>query len=677
MDRKIIFSLLIAGMVIIGICGDGHTSEAELKIDKISVGSQFTALEGDEGRYRQDNYVTDSYTGGIEELIMSGHVADASLGVNVHALFDHDYGFNLDLTKEDAYFLNVDTRQMRRYYDGSTDQWDPVPYELPSNFADREDGHMYVDRLNSSVEVGLLFDSLPNFTFGWTRWDRDGEETLARGSRARATGLDDFRGIPAWRQVDGWSDTFFVKFDQQLAEIHNVSLKQEYETYRDEQRIIYPRYQNGAVQEFRVFEDLPSFNESLTHASYNSFLNDKTYLTGNYLYQHLKNTTKRSHLRTNYLTPNNTDRFINPEVNNRRDAHIVNFGAVLLDGLVKNLRIGANVRFEKAITKNEGEGNRYGRDTRLSESEQDDAEYSESLSLSYSGIKRTNLSLVLESDQRKLNLYEKADVTDHELVTDFGWSTLVPTNILVRDTNIRHNDLTLTLQGTHRLDNKNKVTAKYKRANKRRKYEDVEDNGQTFYPGYLGSSKQEIDQFLVRYDSSFIENWVAGFEYTFEYNELGYAIQNGVDGQQIKRNRLSTNLTGTLTDDLTVHLMAMGERYDLDIPANGSEGTITRYAAGESVYNYEVESYIGSVGGHYRFNDKTSSSLTYQHTEVTGTIRNGLDELVLGVDHSLGEDDNIEVSLEWFNFNNKILGGQEGFDDYKGIVTQLIYNKDF
>lgn len=670
MRKKIIVLLGVLGYLIFFPLVNGFAEDSAVQIDELKIGSKFAYAAGDEGRYREDHYETDGYTGGLESLILSGGLLGASFDADLRFIYDYDYGIDLSLIKDNAYYMTFNGTQMRKYYDGSNEPWDPGPYGLDTVHADRKDSHMYADRLNTDFEVGFFLDNLPDISFGWNRWMRDGEESLLRGSDVAQSGLDTLRSIPAISHVQGISDTLFVKLSEQIGEKHNVSLKQEIERYRDSQIINFPRYNGGDLAQDRGFEDEPYFQESLTHFAYNSFLTPKVFLTSNVLHQDLKNKSLRNVYRYN-LTGNSFNQFTNPDVDNHRKADIANIGLVWQDGLVKGLRWGFNTRLETTATRNEGEGLKSGT-LRKSESEQNEQLYGESFSLSYNGIKKTNISLSLELEQRDLKWGENTDIGSYELVDYFG----APETDLIRDTDVQHNDAAVVFRVSNRPNSKSKIHAKYKRANKKRKYANTVDNLVNFYPGYLGSSDQDIDQFLLNYGLNLSEKWSTGIEYLFEYDEIGYARQEGQNGQEMTRNQVSSSLTGILSDKLTVTFLALIERFDLRTPAEGASDN-PRFDEGPDAFDYIVERYIGSVMGNYRLNDKLTSNLSYQHREVTGTVANSLDEFTVGLNRYLSEDDSLDVNLAWFNFNEKGSGGYEGFDDYYGGSVEVIYNKKF
>lgn len=676
MYRKTIFQHLII-IIALFLSLNIARAESSVTLDSVKIGSRFMAVDGDEGRFREDNYRTDDYSGGLKELLMSGKIGKAILDINAHALYDGDYGLKVDLSNEDAYYFKLNNRLTRRYYDGSNEPWNPAPYRLGTELADREDGHIYADRLNTDVEYGVKLDNLPDVTLGYTRWSRRGQETLLRGEDAQFSGLATLRSIPMLSHVDGVSDKVFVQLSEQIADKHNVALKQELEIYHDDQVIDSARYNNGTLNQQRTYLDEPQFQESLTHFNYNSFLTEKTYISSNYLFQDLKNGTTRSEIRPISggvaATGNTLNQFINPDTSNERKANILNLGLVNLDSLIKDLRIGFNTRFEKADTDNEGEGLRSGT-LRKAESDQSEYQYAQSFSMTYSGIARTSLTYTLEAEQRKLNWSELADIASYELVSNFGAGVTT----IDRETDISHNDIINTFLLSTRLNNKSRVTAKYKHADKRRKYENVKDNLPAFYPGYLGSSEQTIDQVVLGYNTSITNQWGGGVQYIFEDNELGYARQGGQNGLQSTRNAISGSATGVLTDKFTVTLMMMGDLQDIETPGQGISTNPTFYQ-GEKGFDYKVQRYIALVGGNYRLSDKTSTAFGFQHTEVEGTIRNSLDKLWLSANHNYTDDTSLETRLEVFNFNEKTYGsgGYNDFDDYHGVGAEVVYSKKF
>ena len=198
------------------------------------------------------------------------------------------------------------------------------------------------------------------------------------------------------------------------------------------------------------------------------------------------------------------------------------------------------------------------------------------------------------------------------------------------------------------------------------------------YPGYLGSSEQNIDQVTLGYNASITKQWNGGLQYIFENNELGYARQGGQNGMQMTRNAISGSLTGILTDKFTITLMTMGELQNLETPGQGISTNPTFYQ-GEKGFDYKVNRYVSLASGSYRFTDKASTHFGIQHTEVDGTVRNSLDKFWVGANYNYNEDTSLDARLEVFNFNAKTVGygAYNDYDDYHGVVAELVYGKKF
>ena len=147
---------------------------------------------------------------------------------------------------------------------------------------------------------------------------------------------------------------------------------------------------------------------------------------------------------------------------------------------------------------------------------------------------------------------------------------------------------------------------------------------------------------------------------------------------EMTRNAISGNLMGLLTDKFTLTLMMMGELQGLDTPGEGISSNPTFYQ-GEKGFDYKVNRYIGLLGGSYRFTDKTSTSVGFQHNEVEGTIRNSLDKLWVSANHKYNDDTSLAARVEVFNFNAKTAGygSYNDFDDYHGVGAELVYGKKF
>jgi len=120
----------------------------------------------------------------------------------------------------------------------------------------------------------------------------------------------------------------------------------------------------------------------------------------------------------------------------------------------------------------------------------------------------------------------------------------------------------------------------------------------------------------------------------------------------------------------------MLENYRLDTPVNAATGAT--YAPGSRPYDFRGNSYSLLLDGTYAFNDKTSCTLDFRHTEALGTVDFAgdyiYDKVGLTLKHQLAANQTIGLGYQFFNFNNHEGGS---FDDYRGHGVFVTYGYTF
>jgi hypothetical protein len=126
--------------------------------------SDYFWVDKDKGRFREDQWRTDEngYTWQLQG----------------RALYEHDYGLSLLMTKKDSHYLLLDFMRWRRYFDGSNEAWDA---SVPS-LAEKTDSDFFVDHDTYNIEFGLTPEQGLTFILGWERLVKDGQEVLLRGA---------------------------------------------------------------------------------------------------------------------------------------------------------------------------------------------------------------------------------------------------------------------------------------------------------------------------------------------------------------------------------------------------------------------------------------------------------------------------------------------------------------
>ena len=276
---------------------------------EIRVGTKVMGADDDEGRFRQDTFQTDDWTGGLERFWFDGTSGKVRLEMDLKALYDDDYGGTIKLSREGLGYLKVDYNRYRHYYDGSgSDEiWDPNLYGFSLDFLELADEEMYTDRTDFNLELGWRPQNGFELTTGWHHWERQGEDVYLRGGRVRVTNnasLPRIRAATAINEVNGESDSAYLDMAYTIKEKYNLRFRHEYEIYRDNQQTTMPRFKDGGLEQLRTFEDEPRFHQNTTMLMFDTQFEENTYVTANYMHDSLHNNSTRDAVRRCDANPN-------------------------------------------------------------------------------------------------------------------------------------------------------------------------------------------------------------------------------------------------------------------------------------------------------------------------------------------------------------------------------------
>lgn len=643
---------------------------------------EYIGVDGDRGRFREDNWMTDRSTGGIDWL----HLENVKPAENEYkvilegkALHDYDYDMSLLLEKENSHYFKFDFDGLRRYFDGSNEYWDESLYNLPrgsggfgsiGGTSEHPDDDFFVDRRNYNVELGLTPPDAPNWVFGWHRLEKDGKEVLLRGGLARSgVGAPNFRGIPAVTHQKGITDTFYGEVSQTFAEKYNFRIRQEFEQYRDSQLIESPRYlSTGALDQYRTFRDEPGYTNWRTMAMFDSFLDNQTYFTANYMYNYLNNDTSRDEVRPNRPNPNT---FVNTNVGNSRRTNVVASGyrrANLMQ--IPTLDLSAGVRVEDSKTSSQSNGWADGTTLREAMSKLDEVRVGETLRLVYKGFERTTLSFDADLEQRYLDWSEYEDVRSYEIFAEGA------PEFLDRKADIDHIDQIYTFKGVHRFSRDVKSTFEFRIKDLERSYTERFDNASIFYPGYLGSYRRRGNDTTFKTDWRLNSTMSTTLMYQFVQESIDTELGGKTSNLEIHRGMGS--LSFSPKENLFLVGSFMLENYNLDTPAIGGGGN--NIALGSKSFDYVGNSYSVLLDGTYAFNENTSCTLGFQHTEAMGEgdgdneNDSAYDMVSLVLKRKVAENRAISLGYQFINFNNHNGGS---WDDYKAHGVFVTYTFTF
>lgn len=618
----------------------------------------------DKGRFREDNWMTDKTTGGLDRLYLKSRRSDQDeyeWTIRGRAMYDYDYDFSLQLKKKDSHYFLIEFDGLRRYFDGSNEYWNAPIKRL----AEKDDSDFFVDRRNYRLEFGITFPDELHFIFGWHRLEKDGKEVLLRGADAVAVGGGTVSAVPVVSNVKGTTDTFYAEAAQTFADKYNFRVRQEFEQYHENQRVDLSSFDiNGNVDLADIQRDHLGYTNWRTMLMFDSFLDEETYVTSNYMYNYLNNNSTRDIAGYHELT---TDKG-----SSTRRTNVGAFG-YLRDyfGGIEGLTLTAGLRLEDSKTESYmgGSSKYYNFIThgytdpakpRIVNSRADEVRAEEMLRLVYRGFKCTTLSFDADLEQRDLRWSER---------DRHGGVFSDPDNS--RKADIDFFDQEYTWKAVHRFNAAVRSTALFRVSDRQRSYSELLDDT-AFYPGYLGDYRRTGKEVMLKTDWRLNSRLTSTLKYQFIQESIDTSIGGKTQNMEIHRGAGSFSLYPS--SDLYLVAAFMLENYELSTPAIG---TVVNHAQGSSPYDFRGNSYSILLDGTYVISDKTSFDFGFQHTEAMGKVDFAgdyiFDQVNIAVKHKTTINQIVSVGYQFINYNDH--GGS--FDDYRGHGLSVSYTYHF
>ena len=609
-------------------------------------------INKDKGRFREDHWQTDGSTGGIDRLAIESGSLDPNgyrYTLEARALYDYDYDFSLLIEKKDSHYLLLDFTGLRRYYDGSNEPWEAAVSDL----AERPDDDLFVDRQTYHLEFGWTPQPSDEIIFGWHRLVKDGKEVLLRGADGKTDANDTVSGIPVIANVKGITDTLYTEVAHTLAEKYNFRARQEFEQYHDDQTTDISSYDiNGAVDKSDVVYDDLGYTNWRTLLMFDSTLNDEHYVTANYMYNYLNSDSSRDVVGYHEHTTDSGG--------SSRETNVGAFG-YRMNNVARveklSLIIGARIEDSSTQATMSGSSKYYnytipgydGPKPRIVESQLDDVPINETLRLTYRGMARTTLSFDADLEQRCLQVSERDRHGGVHSDPD-----------LSRQADIDMTDQIYTFKAVRRFNRTFKSTFKLRLKDLERTTTDLLDDS-AFYPGYLDNMRTTGREVTYATDYFLPNNATARVMYQFIQERIGTAL--GHTTQSLEIHRGAGSLSFSPMKKLFLVGMCMLDNYRLNTPA---AGVATAHAQGTSPFDFKGTSYSVLLDGTYHFNDKTSSTFGFQHSEALGTVdfagNYAFDRVKMMLKYRQSKNQTVGIGYQFLNFNSRT----GSFDDYSG-----------
>jgi hypothetical protein len=262
------------------------SSELQMDLSMLGIWSN---VNGDSARFREQQQYATPFSGGIEKFWWAGDIYDGlTFEMDGRALYEQDYGFNMNLIKEDVGSIRVKADTYRHYYDSTVANSSFTPL-----IADELSKELYTTRSLYSIEGILALPNLPKFTLGYERTGRDGNQNLPWGGWVRQSppGNDWIMwNNPLSRELDYTSDRVYLGVDHTIGGF-DIRFQQEWEQFDGTQYHMEPGYYTNGVLVFNRF-----YNNDLDHTMWTTrlqatkeLIEDKLILNMNYVYRNTDN----------------------------------------------------------------------------------------------------------------------------------------------------------------------------------------------------------------------------------------------------------------------------------------------------------------------------------------------------------------------------------------------------
>lgn len=358
---------------------------------ELSAGGMITP--GSKAQAEQSRQLPNNAFGGIEDLHLQHDVAKGTtLSLDGHAIFDnHDYGLNLGLKKEDAYFLKIYYQNFRTWYNANGGFYPPNEawYPFPNG-----DQALALDRGEFSFEGGLTPKDLPSLTFKYQHLYREGEKSSTIWGATHPTFTTLTRGLsPSFYDIDEKRDVFELDSKYHF-KATDVGVGVRYETGDLNNALKTSQYPGEPTATKVTDRQDTSYDMFNVHAFSETWINPKLFVSSGFMYNNVDNNTTGNRIYgSDYdaaYTPNaaNGAGYTNLIGNAQQHQYVLNLN--LMSTQMKSLSIVPSVRVQQqgwdadsSTTQTLGLGSTGPLD---SSSDGDSLDVRERLDIRYSGI---------------------------------------------------------------------------------------------------------------------------------------------------------------------------------------------------------------------------------------------------------------------------------------------------
>lgn len=177
----------------------------------VTTGVRYYGVSGDERKFREHNWQTEDWAGGLEHLRLQERLTNGVLvTTEARAIVDqNDYLLKLRLEKPDLGFIDAGFQQYRRYTDDTGLWYSGYNFPVPSLNQD-----LALDVGKSWIDLGLTLPNWPKMTLGYEHQYKEGDKSSLQYDYVSPDLATDPRGralLPTRRLID--EEVHILKFD--------------------------------------------------------------------------------------------------------------------------------------------------------------------------------------------------------------------------------------------------------------------------------------------------------------------------------------------------------------------------------------------------------------------------------------------------------------------------------
>lgn len=616
LSRKAAIILLLPGAVhLSGGLVDSQEPEAASSLNlEWSPAFQYRAVDGDERKFREDQWMRDGLSGGLENFLLEESFGEAwLLRMEGRAIVpEEDYKFLLDIRKEDLGFFCAGYTEYRKYFDDTGGFFHP--FSTPVFHLNKD---MHLDLGDFFLEAGITVPDLPRMVVGYEHRFKEGEKSILEwGSVSEGTLTRKL--FPSFKEMDEKLDLFKVEVEHDIGKVQAGN------------RFRYERYKTGTTR-FERERDLDAdasetANVSEKHrhdALFNTFhleshLNEKIYLSFGYLLNDLEGDAA-FRMTTEPFGPEPFDKnWLTRSVDLDQKSHVLNLNTFV--GPYHRLSFHGGIQAE--LTETEGDTDAVLSETAFGggvaspeaqiRSRMDKNGLEETVGVRYSGIPHTSLYAEGKWTQQSIDLFERE-------VEDVG-----PTFERFTDTDVDRRRYTLGFNSSpfRRFT----ISGRYRRRYRENVYDHREDT-EPGYSAFINNQELHTDEITTKVTTRVTGTVKAAFQYQHIKTKIGTLAHttpsSRVDSGDYVADIYSLSVTATPISSL--YLTGLFSYRDVNSESFDND------SASVIAYNGDVYSFIGTAG--WAFGKKTDVTLQYLYSRSDNFQNHSADGLPLGVDH--------------------------------------------